>query len=250
MKDRLTSFFLAVVFVALVSTAQASTTWYVNGVSGSNSNECKSPTTACKTIGHTILLSVSGDSIIVAAATYRENLTISKSLKVIGSGARTTIIDGGGVNTVVRVSSTSAHVGLSNVTVRNGYTYSGGGGGIWNLGILTVNKSTISGNTGIGRNSAGLGGGIANGGTLTVNNSTVSGNTVRGPFGAGFGGGIGNVGTLKVNNSTITGNTASGWGTGIGNESGNLTISNSTISGNRGGFCFILEEVSPTTSAW
>jgi hypothetical protein len=55
------------------------------------------PTTACKTIKHAISLASSGDTIMVAAATYTENLTIGISLKVIGSGARTTIVDGGGV---------------------------------------------------------------------------------------------------------------------------------------------------------
>ena len=83
----LTSFLFAVAVMALGSTAVA-TTWYVNGVSGSNNNNCLSPTTACKTIGYTISLAASDDSVMVAAATYTENLTIGVSLKVIGSGAR------------------------------------------------------------------------------------------------------------------------------------------------------------------
>lgn len=60
-------------FSALAPVAFASTTWYVNGVSGSDSNPCKSLTTACKTIGHAISLAASGDSIMVAGATYTEN---------------------------------------------------------------------------------------------------------------------------------------------------------------------------------
>src|SRR5215813_3988757 len=51
-----------------------STRWYVDGVNGNDSNDCRSPTTACRTIGHAISLVASGDSIKVAAATYRENL--------------------------------------------------------------------------------------------------------------------------------------------------------------------------------
>jgi len=87
MKDKLlTSFLFAAVLLALASTAIASTTWYVNGVSGSNSNACTSSTTACKTVGHVISLAASGDSIRVAAATYTEHLTISISLKILGSG--------------------------------------------------------------------------------------------------------------------------------------------------------------------
>src|SRR6266849_3213251 len=94
-----TPLLLMALFLAVAPTAVASTTWYVNGVDGSNSNNCLSPTTACKTIGHAITLAASGDSIIVAPATYPGNLTIKVSLKILGSGATTTIIDGGGTNT-------------------------------------------------------------------------------------------------------------------------------------------------------
>jgi hypothetical protein len=84
MKSRRLICVVALILFAAVPTALASTTWYVNGVSGSNSNNCKSPTTPCKTIGHAISLAVSGDSIIVAAATYKERLTIGKSLTILG----------------------------------------------------------------------------------------------------------------------------------------------------------------------
>jgi hypothetical protein len=100
MKHRLGLPFL-VFFLTLSSTALASTTWYVDGVKGNDSNGCKSPQHACKTITHAISLASSGDSIMVAAATYTENLTIGFSLKIVGSGAKTTIIDGGGIKTVV-----------------------------------------------------------------------------------------------------------------------------------------------------
>src|SRR5215469_1323856 len=72
--------------LTLAPTAPA-TTWYVNGIDGNNGNDCKSPATACKTIGHTISQATSGDSIVVAAGTYTENITISMSLNVIGSSA-------------------------------------------------------------------------------------------------------------------------------------------------------------------
>src|SRR6516225_1460098 len=57
---------LAFALLAVTSAAFAATTWYVDGVNGSDSNNCKSPTTACKTIGHAISLASSGDSISVA----------------------------------------------------------------------------------------------------------------------------------------------------------------------------------------
>ena len=76
--------------IALASSAFAANIWYVEGVHGSDNNDCKSPQSACKTIGHAISLASSGDSIMVAAATYKENLTIAFSLKVIGATASTT----------------------------------------------------------------------------------------------------------------------------------------------------------------
>jgi hypothetical protein len=229
MKHKLVfSSLLLALSLASAPTARAITTWYVDGANGSDSNNCLSPTTACKTIGHAISRAASGDSIRVASATYRENLTISKSLTITGAAASTTIIDGGGVNRVVLVSSASARVGLANLTIRNGFGATGGGG-ISNGGTLTVTNSTVSGNS--ARGMPGRGGGIFNFGTLTVTNSTVTGNIVGGAFGLGYGGGIENQGTAAVNNSTVTGNTGARGG-GIANLQGSVTIHNSTVSGN------------------
>ncbi len=97
------SLLLLALFLALAPTASAGSTWFVDGVHGSDNNNCKTPQTACKTIKHAISLASSGDSIMVAAATYNENLTISKSLTIIGSGARTTIVDGGFVSRVFTI---------------------------------------------------------------------------------------------------------------------------------------------------
>lgn len=124
----LTCFLFAALLAALTSTAIASTTWYVNGVSGSDSNACTSSTTACKTVGHAISLAASGDSIRVAAATYIEHLFISINLKILGSGAKTTILNAGGLGRPVTISSATAHVTISDVTITNGnsYWYEGG----------------------------------------------------------------------------------------------------------------------------
>jgi hypothetical protein len=235
--------------LALVPTAFASTIWYVNGTNGSDSNNCKSLTTPCKTIGHAISLASSGDSIMVAAATYKENVGIAISLTITGSAAQTTIVDGGNVNTVVTVYG-NAHVTLSNLTIRNGRAFSRGGG-IYNYGTLTINDSTLSGNT-ASANCNGfcwaLGGGIYNnGGSLTINNTTLSGNSASGgcqfTCGGARGGGIYNDGSLTINNTTLSGNTASAhcggacgaYGGGIDNglfNNGALKINNSTVSGN------------------
>jgi hypothetical protein len=151
------SLLVFVLLLAVAPRALASTTWYVDGVHGSDNNNCKSAEQACKTIGHAISLASSGDSIMVGPATYTErNLTIGFSLKIVGSGASTTIIDGGGgrgVNGVVKVRGGS-HVSLSGLTIQHGRANNGGG--IYNAGTLTINDSTISGNT------SGGGGGIYN----------------------------------------------------------------------------------------
>ncbi len=113
---------------------------------------------------------------------------------------------------------------LSNLTITNGNSPTNGGG-ISNLGTLTVTNSTVAGNA-----AATSGGGIVNfGGSLTVTSSTVSGNTT-----ATNGGAISSVnqGPLVVTNSTISGNSAAAVGGGINISSGTATLTNTTITNN------------------
>jgi len=241
MKTGPVSVLVLAVFLTLLPAAAASTTWYVDGVNGNDGNDCRSPQTACKTIGHTISLAHRGDSIMVAPAPYAENLTITVSLKIIGAGASTTIIDGGGVNTVVTIPSGGTHVALSGLTVRNGLALQGGG--IYNAGRLGITNSTISGNTAsytCPSTSQSYGGGIYNVGTLALNNSTISGNTATGqsaPFcsSKAYGGGISNTGVLTIDQGTFNGNGSNYSGGGISNW-GTLQIKGSTFSGNSAGF--------------
>jgi hypothetical protein len=252
---------------AAAPTALASSIWYVDGVNGSDNNDCQSRQHACKTISNAISVTVPGDSIFVAPATYHESLFIPFNLKIIGSGAKTTIVDGGGVNSQVAVvgSEPKAQVTLSQMTFRNGAGQEDGGG-IYNcFGTLMVIDSIITGNkirhgngsfgygagiyncpsstltlinTTISDNSAEVGGAICNGGTLTIINSTFNGNVAR----QHRGGGIANYGTLAITNSTFEGNSggSSGLAGGILNgglfqSSGALAINNSTLSGNAAG---------------
>ena len=202
---------LAIQFLSLAPAAVAATTWYVNGLSGSDGNDCKTRQTACKTIGHAISLSSSGDTIGVGPATYTENLTISISLKLIGSGPSTTIVDGGRVNTVIRVNG-GTNVQLCGFTIRNGL---GVLGGVVNAGVLLIDRCTISGNeeTTIG----GTGGGVFNSGDVTISNSTISGNNakINGFPGSSKGGGI-VAGTATLQNSILANNSA-------GNCDGSMT---------------------------
>lgn len=261
MKSRKLKYLAALTLFAAMPAALASSKLYVDGVNGSDHNNCKSPHAACKTIGHAIALASRGDFISVAAAIYQENLGIPFSLTIVGSGATRTIVDGGGVASVVLNLNPKAHVTLSQMTMRNGGG-EGDGGGIYNcFSTLTIINSILSGNSatsgkgnfGYGgaiyncpgstmtiinttftKNSAENGGAICNGGTLTINNSTFKENIARHRRGAG----IRNYGTLTINNSTFSGNRAPhGIGGAIHNgqlfgATGILVMNNSTISGN------------------
>jgi hypothetical protein len=124
----------------------------------------------------------------------------------------------------------SAVVIMNNLTVSNGFSSDGLGGGIFmgNSSTLTLNGSTVSNN-----NVAASGGGIymSNSGTLTLMNSTVRDNT------ASSGGGVYmfDSSTLNVNSSTINANIANNGGSGGGvynGTSGTINAVNSTFDGN------------------
>ena len=247
---------LITTLLLVVTPAMASTTWYVNGVSGSDSNDCKSATTACKTIGHAVSLAVSRDSVRVAAATYTENLILNTSLKILGADAKTTVIDGGQASVVIAILA-GAKVTLANLTIQNGSGADGGGiynegtvtvtgcivtdnlvlflgGGIYNVGTLTVTRTTVTRNSAFDGSSFAGGGGIYNFGTLTIDKSAVSDNRASSVVGEARGGGIFNAATLIIRNTTVSGNSVGAptkAGGGIYNV-GTLTISNGTVSGN------------------
>jgi hypothetical protein len=273
MKSRKLIYVAALTLFAAVPTAMASSKWYVDGVHGSDNNNCKSRQHACKTISNAIFLTLPGDSIFVAPAIYHESVFIPYTLKIIGSGAKTTIIDPGGQQNQAAVvgSEPRVPVTLSRMTFRGAAGLIDSGGGIYNcFGTLTVIDSIITGNrirggngifgygggiyncpsstltlinTAVSDNSAEIGGAICNGGMLTIINSTFSGNEAH----QRRGGGIANYGTLIITNSTFSGNVArsnkgSAFAAGILNgglfqSAGTLVINNSTFGGNvaRGG---------------
>lgn len=148
-----------------------------------------------------------------------------------------------------------AELEVNDITLSGGVADPGGpfgsffpgadGGAIYNNGTLTVNNSTITGNT--ARDDGGAinsYGNITNGAIVTINNSTLSGNTA-----SGNGGALSNTSftspappapnsaVMIINNSTITGNNANVGGgiASLGQNSDNsavVTVNNSTISGN------------------
>lgn len=134
--------------------------------------------------------------------------TISKDLTITGqqpAGYPAPTLNGGGAGSVLSAFGRHA-VTLNNLVITGGGNTSQGGGiDDAPTVTLTVNDSTITGNTATDPQ-GGAGGGIWNeNGSVTLNDSTVTGNTATG-VGAD-GGGIWNQGTATLNNSTVTGNT-------------------------------------------
>ncbi len=94
---------------------------------------------------------------------------------------------------------------ISDLTIADGKSTLGNGGGVNNAGTLTLSYCTISGNS--ATNASSDGGGIYNGasGTVTVSNSTLSSNQAD-----YSGGGIYNAGTLNYANTIIANSTFGG----------------------------------------
>jgi hypothetical protein len=109
-----------------------------------------------------------------------------------------------------------------------GLTLRGGsapfGGGIVNLGTLTLTDSTIANNQGVAE-----GGGIANSGRLTLTDSTVANNGT-----ATAGGGVANFagGTVTIRHSTFASNASEGGGGIFNAAGGTVTMTDSLIAEN------------------
>src|SRR5262249_46580882 len=94
-------------------------------------------------------------------------LTIIKDLTITGVGAQKTIIDGGGITRIFVVSVGS--VAISNLTLQHGNGTPGGAGGALFISLAGVTLTNVI----VSGNSATEGGGLENLGTLTLRNSTV-----------------------------------------------------------------------------
>ncbi len=105
-----------------------------------------------------------------------------------------------------------------------GAALTGTGGALYNAGIATLDRCTLSGNS-----TTGNGGAIRNDGTLTLTQCTLSDNLTT-----DSGGAIANTGTspLTLTHCTVAGNTATNFGGGIFISSGMATVTNSIVSGN------------------
>ncbi len=208
----------AILLVLGMAVPSLATTWTVTSTGDSGTGTLRAALGSAAN-GDTINFSLTYPATITLTS---GPLTIGTSLAISGPGAANLFISGNNATTVFLVNGVTATI--SGITIENGANLSGGGGGITNLGTLTVSNSTFLGDS---SQSAPGGGGIQNQGTLTVSNSTFSGNSAP----TGNGGGIENFGSATVINSTFSGNSSDGPGGGIATY-GTLAVSNSTFSGN------------------
>jgi len=193
-------------------------THYVVASSSSDTSDCLADN-PCATLSYAVSVSGPGDTIVVGPGTFRDNVTIpatatasGEPLTIRGAGSDATTISGGLTGSVFTIASNASAV-LSGLDIVLGRAEHGGG--IENLGVVTVDSSAISYNQAYstGANDlSGTGGGIWSGMTvnrsLTLLHSTVSRNTAD-----RVGGGIYDSHGLLTDN-LISGNTARQGGAG------------------------------------
>jgi len=174
------------------------------------------------------------------------DLDVLDSVTIVGAGATSTIIDGNGLVVGDRIMTVFKCIGsagagdclnganivatISGVGFRHGRAVGGSGGGLANLGLLTIHDCAFT------ENFAVIAGGIVSNGTLDISNSTVAGNEVA-LFAAGiFAGGVMRMVDTTVRDNGLLGDPAPEIGGGIVVASGGTaTIKHSTISNNRAG---------------
>jgi hypothetical protein len=172
-----------------------------------NSITIRGPGASSLTVERAAGVHFNGGAVVNVKLDTGESASISGL--TIANGEFSGIVNfGGGILTVANCA-----------VVNNSHPFAGGG--INNVGTMTINGCIISGNT------AAVGGGISNFGTLTITGSKLSGNT------ATLGGGIGNAfqGTLTVSDCTLSGNSAD-LGGGIFSDGAPTTVRDSVFTGN------------------
>ncbi|MDR4503446.1 MAG: right-handed parallel beta-helix repeat-containing protein [Candidatus Scalindua sp.] len=131
---------------------------------------------------------------------------------------------------VLQIDSLTIRGGIAPHRISRDQTETFDGGGMYNIGTVTIRNSSIL------DNEAHNGGGIANIGTITITDSSVKNNVTNGFRTSG--GGIDNSGgTVKITNGSISSNIAGikegdGAGGGLCNNRGSVTITDTTVSDN------------------
>jgi CSLREA domain-containing protein len=183
------------------------------------------------------------------------NLATNMTISGPGSGLLTVRRDTGGDYRIFTVDG-GVGVTISGLTVANGkaaegvagVNAGGNGGGIANMGTLTMTGVTVNGNS-TGRSTSGAGsagGGVYNAGTLTMTDCVVSGNSTGSGGDAGAGGGIANEGPMTLTDVVVSGNTTGeamssggngGNGGGLSNQSAAATLTRVRVINNTTGGC-------------
>lgn len=148
------------------------------------------------------------------------DLNITASLNIVGAGAEKVVLDGSGLDRLIHIGPFIT-VTISGLTLRNGS--SDVGGGLRNVGRLTLTDVIVRGNT-----ATDAGGGVA---LATNAYSVLHTTTIDHNYTPNDGGGLSNNGDLWMYSSLVSSNQASREGGGLYNA-GYLTATNSTISNN------------------
>jgi hypothetical protein len=186
----------------------ATTTRYV-APSGTDTGECSSATSPCRTIQYAVNQSASGNRILVAQGTYNYNagqdpcsflLTravicfVDKNLTILGGYSSTnwstatpsvnlTIVDGNNTYrgvAVIGYNNITTHLNMEGFTIQNGRAYgptysndpSGIGGGMWvQKAAITLKSLTFKNNQAIGADTSSGAGGTADGAGLRIESS-------------------------------------------------------------------------------
>lgn len=226
----------------------------VSALPASGATVCVGSSATCfATIQAAVDAARPGDTIRIGAGTFAGGLTITRSVRLIGAGARSTVIRGGG--SVITVGTFGAAVEPT-VTI-SGVTITGG------IARSSPESMPIVGVDGV----LALGGGVeippgadfSGGAAVTISDSVISGNRVAPartvpsggalcpngpcPFALAAGGGIDNWGSLTVANTIVSNNRvgfASGLsslasdaeGGGVYSPQGSLTMIHASIQNN------------------
>jgi predicted outer membrane repeat protein len=186
-------------------------TLYVDGVTGSNTTDCKTPATPCATIGYALTQAANSDEIRVAEGTYTETLGIGITVTLKGGyeatgwtrdiAAHPTIVDADGANNQVITIYQDTNVTVEGFTVQGANHTSDVGGGFFIYRAAVVISGTV-----VRNNSAQSGGGIyvEDATNVSLINNTFTANAAAGGASGVAGGALGYV---MIQNTVFTENT-------------------------------------------
>jgi predicted outer membrane repeat protein len=221
-----------VAVVLLVFAAVASANTIVVTSPGDGPSNC--PNAPC-TLRGAVAIANNGDTVSVpaSAASYtvaaNSPIPVSTSISIVGSGASSTVLDGGNATCLFEIgaNNSSPTVSISSITLRNANGTGCAGGGAIHVdppgSVLTVSGTTFTRDA-----SPGAGGAINSEGVLTVRNSTFSANTASG----GAGGAIETTVAITIDGSTFSNNTAHSGAGGAVATSVAFTVTGSSFSHN------------------